>query len=747
VTSDGRELPLRGASIRAEAGAGLARTVVEQRFSNPHDEPLRVLYRLPLPVDGAVAGFRFQLGDRTVTGEIRARTEAREAFEQALVEGRTAGLLEQERTNLFTQEIANLPPHTDVYAEITVDHPIAWLTDGSWEYRFPTVIAPRYLGAPGRIDDAARVSIPVAEGDLPPRVTLALRVRDALANEGRATSPSHTIRGEAREEGLAVSLADSAGVPLDRDLVVRWPVATPEPGACLEVARPAAEHASSASAFGLLTLVPPLPAAHVPPVARDLIVLLDTSGSMSGEPLAQARALVEAVVDSLTDQDRFEILAFSSEPHRWRPQPVRATPDARAAAHAWLSHLQAGGGTEMTEAIKEALAPLRGDAQRQVLLVTDGLVGFEHEIVWHVLNCLPHGSRLHAVGVGPSVNRALTASIARAGRGTEVIVAADEPVETAAGRLVARTTTPLALNVEVSGSALQAVAPARLPDVFLGAPCTVALRLRPVGGELVVRADLAGEAWEQRLTVHAIEPGTGRAAVVARYGREAVADVEMQSAAGNGSTGDAEIERLGLAFAISTRLTSWIAVTTGPTVDATQPTRRVEMPHAVPAGLSPLGLGLRGAKGGATLALAGEATLLKSGLRGTHRLGGVLKRALVSSLLDDVLGGELVDNGASPARQLTGRLLTAAPDRIVVEFEVRDSALTWDPTAPVTLVLVDGSRIEASVSADGTTVPGRIEAGLTVRLAVRLDRALPVKLREVLLVAGGTMLAIEIEKR
>jgi Ca-activated chloride channel family protein len=521
---------------------GLARTIVEQHFSNPHDEPLRVLYRLPLPADGAVAGFRFRIGEQIVTGEIRPRAAAREAFEQALIDGRTAALLEEERTSLFTQEIGNLPPHTDVFAEIVVDHPVAWLTDGSWEYRFPTVIAPRYLGAPGRIDDAARVSVPVAEGDVPPRVTLSLTIADALANDGQATSPSHAVLSEARDGSLAVSLADRGGVPLDRDVVVRWPVATPEPGLRLEVARPGDDHPMARSAFGCLTIVPPAPAAHAQSVPRDLIVLLDTSGSMSGAPLAQARALVEAVVDSLTDRDRLEMLAFSSQAHRWRPQPVQTTQDARAAARMWLSHLEAGGGTEMTGAIKEALAPVRPDAQRQVLLVTDGLVGFEHEIVSHVLKCLPRGSRLHVVGVGPSVNRGLTEPVARAGRGAEVVVTSTEPVEAAAERLVARTSAPMAVNVEVSGPALETFAlPTRLPDVMTGAPCTVALQLRPVGGELVVRAELAGTAWEQRITVPAMEAARGRAAVVAHYGREAVADVEMWIAAANSAPRDAEM--------------------------------------------------------------------------------------------------------------------------------------------------------------------------------------------------------------
>src|SRR5262249_42278245 len=162
---------------------------------------------------------------------------------------------------------------------------------------------------------------------------------------------SHAIRVELRERSLAVAFADGLGVPLDQDIVVRWPVAKPEPGMRLEVARPRDDHLRADSAFGLVTIVPPAPTPQAQSVPRDVIVLLGASGSMSGEPLAQARALVDSVVDSLTDQDRLELLAFSSRPHRWRPQPVQAIPAARAAARTWLSRLEADGGTEMTDAI------------------------------------------------------------------------------------------------------------------------------------------------------------------------------------------------------------------------------------------------------------------------------------------------------------------------------------------------------------------------------------------------------------
>ena len=147
--------------------------------------------------------------------------------------------------------------------------------------------------------------------------------------------------------------------------------------------------------------MPPAPGEAARAFPRDLIVLLDTSGSMSGTPLAQARAVVTALVESLGDADRLELIAFADRPRRWRARPAAATAAARTEARRWLDGLEAGGATEMGQGIAEALRPLRPDAQRQVVLVTDGLIGFEGEIVAAVARDLPPGSRLHTSASGP----------------------------------------------------------------------------------------------------------------------------------------------------------------------------------------------------------------------------------------------------------------------------------------------------------------------------------------------------------
>lgn len=598
VAVDGRTLPLRSAALRVTAGGGLARVVLEQRFENTYADPLSVTYALPLPADAAVSGFAFAIGERRFIGEVTGKQVARERFEAAILEGRSAALLEEERSSLFTQEIGNIPPRQTVVVETTLDQRLAWLDEGAWEWRFPTVVAPRYLGAEGRVGDADKVTVDVAKGPIGARASLALTIADRL-REGRAPeSPSHRLATSAAHAELHVTLDGDA--KLDRDVVVRWPVAAESPRASLRTSV-GATAATKARAFGLLTLVPPLPETRGRAVARDLVFLIDTSGSMGGRPLAQAQAVVLAMLDTLTERDTVELIEFSNEPTRFQSGAARCTPALKSAAAAWVKRLRASGGTEMREGIMAALKPLHEGAQRQVILLTDGLIGFEHEIVRALVDHLPKGSRVSTVGIGSGVNRSLTAPAARAGRGTEIILGVDEDPERAAARLVARTNAPIVTDLCIEGDALVEHRPRALPDLYAGSPTLLSLELRPQGGTLSVTGTTAEGAWKLRLAVAPVARGEaggagesgGASAVATLFGREAVEDLETEWATFRDQPRvDAAIERAGVDFQIATRLTSWIAVSDERTVDPGAPSRTERMPHELPYGMSAEGLGL-----------------------------------------------------------------------------------------------------------------------------------------------------------
>ena len=726
VAPDARTLPLVAASLAADAGGGLARVVLEQRFRNPHAEPLAVVYALPLPHDAAVSGFSFRIGDRRIVGEIDRRQAARERFEQALLDGRTAAIVEQERTSLFTQEIGNVPPGAEVVAEITIDQKLAFVEEGAWEWRFPTSLAPRYLGAAGRVADLDRVTADVTDGALPVRMTFRVNVRDAL--DGRLPeSPSHGLR----QTSGKLEQVDPAGVPLDRDVVVRWGVVQFEPGLRLEIGPGPAE-----ATYALLTVVPPARTAVASKgVARDVVALLDVSGSMQGEPIAQAKRVVSALVSTLGEHDSLEMIAFASSATRWKRGVTRVDPAARRDALAWLDGLRAGGGTEMRTAIEDALAPLRGDAQRQIILVTDGQIGFESEIVATILHRLPASSRVHVVGVGSAPNRTLTAGASRAGGGAEILIGLGEDPERAASRLVARTDAPVVVDMTLEGDALVEHAPHRLPDLFAGSPLLVAAKVR--SGRLVVRGRTATGAWEARAVVTASAGAEARSAVAALFARERVEDLETDLAAGGDAKAlDARIEAVGLQYGISTRLTSWIAVTEDATVDPSSPLRRERMPHELPFGMSIEGLGLRRAggspsgSGGFSLQLPAPPPAMGAPMRAPSPLAvppqarsrmaspSAAKGAGILTRAAGAVGRLFAPSAARPkATVVHARILRRDDAGVILELSIAQ-ATAWAPPSEVSVVWDDGTSGTATVAIERSTRAGDVAAGTLVRLVV-----------------------------
>lgn len=596
VTADGRALPLRSATLVAHAAGGIARVVLEQTFENVHAETLNVTYRMPLPADGAVSGYRFAIDGRLVEGRVERKEEARATFEAAIAAGKTAALVEQEKADIFTQEIGNIPPHTTIVARITVDQRLAWLPEGEWELRFPTVIGPRYVGTTESREDARAVGILTSEGPLSVRLALDIRVGDMLAPGRRIESPSHAI--DAGEDG-SVSLRAKEGARLDRDVVVRWGVAKPSVGATLR----AGKLSDGSGAYGLLTVVPPSAEARIAPVARDLVVLLDTSGSMSGAPLDLAKRVVSQILDSLTEADQFEVIEFGDRPNRYHAEALTGTTARKRDAVRWVMARKASGGTEMYSAVLEALRPLRVGAQRQVVLVTDGYIGGEQQIVRLCKKSLPVSCRLHVVGVGSATNRALSTALARAGRGAEILVGIGEDPERAGKRLLDRTAAPMLTDVVIEGTGIAEHVPAQLPDVFAGAPLVCALRLAPGGGDIRIRGRLAHDEWSQRLRVPATDHVEVDAAIGALFGRERVADLETDWSIGeNAGLVDTLIEETGVAFQIATRLTSWVAVDTVVSIDPYASSRTESVPQELPYGTSMQGFG---GGGGATSTRAG----------------------------------------------------------------------------------------------------------------------------------------------
>jgi Ca-activated chloride channel family protein len=746
VSVDGRTYPLKSARLEARAEGGVAVTTLIQTYGNPYEEPLEVLYTLPLPASGAVIGYAMRLGNRIIRGEVRKREEAQEEYRKALLEGRAASLLEQDRADTFAQKLGCLPPGQSADIEIEVLQPLLFLpADGkeapAWEYRFPTVAGVRYEGAPGRVPDAEKLDVdrPGSEGT-PVRLEASLLIADGPGEIIRPCAPWQKVDVENDGGGARVALRE--GMKLDRDLVVRWSAVQAEVGVRFLEGRglPCDD-----GRYALITITPPATVAKG--LARDLTILIDASGSMSGKPLERAKIVTEELLRSLDPGDRFEILAFANSVQRLAPGPVEAEEKNLSQALAALKRLDADGSTEMTQAIVAALAPLRGDSQRQVILISDGYIGFESEVIGEIMRRLVSSARLHTVGIGSAPNRTLTRGAARAGRGIEILVGDDDDARAASRHLLLATVRPVLTDIEVKGEALIAMAPARPKDVLAGQPIIVTAEISAAGGRVDICGKLAGrhDPW-----VHTLEiPGTQQARessfpattlpVGALFGREAIEDAELRLAAagagGEAAACEAGIEKLGLRHGIASRQTSLIAISEDPAVDPKNPRRREHLAVELPAEVSAEGVGLVSR----TIPCASMPTLMArmAGPRiGAHRMMEA-EMPFEANLMpaDESAEYELSRSGEYSAGyhwegvrtsgwlEIFGaRVLLLEGPRILFEFEAPAEGFTLPyDGANVNVSFSDGLMCGATMDCRESSSHGPHHAGLTVRMALRLE--------------------------
>ena len=482
VSVDGRAYPLKSASVNARAEGGIAATTLAQTYENPYAETLEVLYTLPLPADGAVIGYTVRMGTRVIRGEVRKRDEAKEEYRKALFEGRTAALLEQERADTFSQKLGSLPPGETVTVEIEVLQPLAFLPRtkddrACWEYRFPTIVGVRYEGSTGRVQDAGKLDVDRALAGTPVRLEASLQIADGTAEDIRPYASGQQIT--ALEDGTGARVTLEKGMSLDRDLVIRWSAAKQEVGVRLVEGKGLS---CDSGRYLLATLTPPDAAGNT--VSRDLTLLIDASGSMSGQPLEQAKTVAIEILRSLDPGDRFEILAFANEVRSLISGPVDANEKSVDRALKELRKLHASGSTEMTKALIKALQPLRPGSQRQVILLSDGYIGFEGEVIGEIWRRLVPGARVHVVGVSSAPNRTLTQGAAHAGRGVEVIIGLEDDAAKAAERLLQATVHPVLTDILIEGPGLVSSAPRKPRDVFAGQPALVFAEVKREGGHV-----------------------------------------------------------------------------------------------------------------------------------------------------------------------------------------------------------------------------------------------------------------------
>lgn len=572
------EAPLVAADVKMDIAGPVIRTRLTQRFTNPTDKWVEGVYAFPLPEDAAVDTLKIVIGDRFIEGDIKERQEARVIYEEAAANGQRAGLVEEERPNLFTTSLANIGPGETVAIQIEYQDK-ARLDNGVWSTRFPLVIAPRYspkatfgltadkdnltLAVKDPVPDRDRITPPVlhpahepggAEGlRLPVNFDISLEAGVPIAD---ISSQTHALNvTKADKDSLHVSLKDGE-VPADRDFVLSW---KPEPA-----------KAPTASLFRetrngedhLLAVVNP-PAMTVKGQRRDreTIFVIDNSGSMGGESMTQAKQGLLLALDRLKPTDEFNVIRFDDTMDTLFTSAVPANEQNLARAKRFVSNLEANGGTEMLPALKAALLDLDRsgkDEVRQVVFITDGAIGNEDELFSAIHDGLGR-SRLFTVGIGSAPNAYFMTRAARQGRGTFTYMDDVSKVAEQSAKLFAALENPVMTDLEVKLPAGVADAyPSPLPDLYAGEPVTLVLRAKDLKGDLTLSGKLNGSAWSKTFSLADAAQSKG---IGQLWARAKIAGYEESRYSGMSEEEvDKGVLKTALDFHLVSRLTSLVAI-------------------------------------------------------------------------------------------------------------------------------------------------------------------------------------------
>lgn len=563
----------------------LARTTVTQRFTNHTGRWTEGRYVFPLPDGASVDELEIRIGERLIEGEIREKRAARERFETARRQGQSAGLVEQHRANLFSTSITNIAPGEQVEVTIGFGQTVAY-EHGRFSLHFPTTTLPRFANAAVQASNPEPSEpLPAAAFDAASRPRLSLNVElDAGIALATVQSLHHPVRIDGSGSVRRIELArpeQAAG----RDFELTWTArGEDELQGALFIEELSGEQMRG-YAHALLMLVPP---AEFRPAAlrRELILVIDRSGSMNGEAFEQAREAIRLALDRVGRDDRFNVIAFSSSASPLFDAPVEASPGNLNQAYRFIGRLDADGGTQIDGALAHAMGGLPDPGYlRQIVFATDGAVANEKQVL-ELIGREIADSRLFSIGIGHGVNDAFLARAARLGHGSMTRIADPRDIGARMGELLHQLESPVLEDIQLDWPVAAETWPEHIPDLYAGQPLMVLTRLEAPVNQLdsgTIRAtgfhDLKFVEMEWPLKHFNSAPGVARAWARARIqGLSERRPEDMDS-----QLRDDEMLLTALDYRIVSRQTSLVAVDRTPRRTLGAGLERVAVGGALPA--------------------------------------------------------------------------------------------------------------------------------------------------------------------
>ncbi|WGL18052.1 marine proteobacterial sortase target protein [Microbulbifer bruguierae] len=604
-----------GTEVEMKVRGLVAEVTLQQTFSNTSDQWQEAVYVLPLPENAAVNGLEIVIGERRIVGEVRERQQAQKIYKEAREAGKRAALLEQQRPNLFTSRVANIAPGEKIAVEVHYLQTLRF-DSGQFSLHLPSTLTPRYMpGEPeattqkvslnahgwslptDQVPDADRISpvmLPMSElaeqGSHQMNIQIDLGMGLPLAD---IYSPYHEI--DFRREGdhrYRVTLKQGR-VPMDRDFALYW---RPQASAMPAAAMFAEQSRKASSQFLQLLLLPPQGNANGKTLPREVVYVVDTSGSMGGNSIRQAKESLLLALSRLSAMDRFNVIEFNSNYQTLYPRPQLATRENIQRARDWVESLAASGGTEMASALKEALSQQMseepGELVRQVIFITDGAVGNERALFELIRQRLGE-VRLFTVGIGSAPNSFFMAKAAQYGRGSFVQIGDLNDVQAKMAALFAKLESPLVTDLQVQwprGVKVEAY-PKRLPDLYRGEPVQLVAQFdgSQLGssdvGEVTISGRLAGKRFTRNLSLSQLAVDNSGSGIGSLWAREKIAALRDEQRE-RGHVIDPEDEdplrqqilKLALEYQLASPYTSFVAVEQAPV----RPTSAALKSHPVP---------------------------------------------------------------------------------------------------------------------------------------------------------------------
>lgn len=596
------QCPLKHTSVTANVSGYVARVTVKQIFENPFKDKIEAVYTFPLSETGAVDDMRMKVGERIIKGTIKKREEAKEIYDNAKAHGQVAALLDQERPNIFTQSVANILPGNQI--EVTLQYvDLLPYEAGRYTFAFPTVVGPRFMpGTPvgktgtGRlpdttqVPDASKISPPVAPKGERAGHDISIDVNiDSGVPITQIQSTLHEITStQPNAQKARISLTNKNTIP-NKDFVLSWDVASEQ----IKSGYLTYKASKSADGYFTVMVMPPKRATPEQIQPKEMIFVIDCSGSQSGPPLDKAKETMRYIIEHMNKEDTFQIIAFSNDARPMFAKPQKVSADMKQQALKFITHLTANGGTWMAPAVEAACkTPADSNRLRIVTFMTDGYVGNDMEILG-MIKKLRGKSRWFSFGTGNGVNRFLIDAMAKEGGGEAEYVLLNSSANEVGKKFYDRISSPVLTDIKLDfeGLSVKEVFPHEVSDVWAEKPLYIKGRyIKPGAGTISISGFSGGKPYLEKIKVNFPENQSGSESIASVWARAKVDRLmsEDWQGAQNGSINKElqdEIVKVALDHHIMTQYTSFVAVEEK-TVTKGGVARTVTVPVEVPDGVS-----------------------------------------------------------------------------------------------------------------------------------------------------------------